>query len=49
MATQLKPESRGVITQRLEAGVHQKQIAKELECHPRTIGRELQRNRIAGI
>ena len=49
MATQLKAESRGVIAQRLAAGVHKKQIAKELECHPRTIGRELQRNRIAGI
>ena len=49
MAIQLIAEERGVIAQRFAAGVSKKAIAAELHRHPRTIGREVKRNSIAGI
>ena len=49
MSFQLKAEHRSVLAQRLAAGVSRKEIAAELHHHPRSIGREVERNSIAGI
>jgi transposase, IS30 family len=49
MPFQLKAEHRGVIAQRLAAGVSREAIAVELHHHVRSIEKEIQRNSIDGV